>query len=403
MALALLVRNHCRKENIKLVALSVDHGLREKSENEAKQVAKWLDALEIDHHILTWTGHKPDTNIQDEARKARYNLMGQWCADNNIKHLFLAHHKDDQAETFLIRLFRGSGIDGLSAMEKVAEFPMLKRSDNYPKIYRPLLDVPKKRLDATLRQAGQAWIEDPSNENRKFTRVQIRELLKSSEIEGLDADRLASTAGRMRRVRSLLEEMTAEAESDYVIYNDFGYASLNSDFHKNMHEEISLRLLTNILKKVGGNPYPPRHHKLESLLHNLRQGQFSGQTLSGVILFQLSGDEIIFAREIKEIALETNISKAKQTLWDNRFLLDIGGVSGKIVPMNEQLVKKIVAKTPEFKQRLNALFAHHRLRDRIVPSLPCIIDLDGDLLLPDIVVRGLELHELNGFSVVFKK
>lgn len=403
LALTLLLQHFCQSRNIKLVALTVDHGLREKSEKEAEQVRNWLAAQDIELHILTWIGHKPNANIHDEARNARYRLMGQWCADNEILHLFLAHHKQDQAETFLMRLFRGSGIDGLSAMKTISEFPTAKTTGNFPKIVRPLLDVDKARLEDYLRQSGQEWIEDPSNENKKFTRVQIRELLQNSEIEGLNVDRLSATATRMQRVRSLLEEQTGTAESDYVSYSEFGYARLDRDFHKNLHEEISLRLLSQILKNIGGSEYPPRHQKLMALLDNLEKSEFSGQTLSGAIIFQISEGQIIFTRELKDVPLEINISKAKQCLWDNRYLLEIANVSGKVVPIDENALGHISEVMPDLKERFATIFEHHQLRDRILPSLPCIIDDTGKVMLPDFLLSALDTRDLDGFSAVFKK
>lgn len=403
LSLTLLLKEWCCTKNIELFALSVDHGLRAESKHEAAQVGTWLKHHGIDHHILTWVGHKPDTNIQDEARKARYSLMGQWCADHEVNHLFLAHHKNDQAETFLLRLFRGSGVDGLSAMEKVANFPAESGLVNYPKLYRPLLNIAKDRLEAYLLGKDQPWVEDPSNENRKFTRIQIRELLDGTDIDGLNADRLSATADRMRRVRSFLEDQTSAAESINVIYNELGYASLNCDFHQLLHDEISLRLLSNILKKVGGNPYPPRHHKLEQLLENLKQDDFTGQTLAGVMIFGSSKNSIIFSREINKIPIELNVSKAKRLLWDNRFLVSNGKISGRIVTISNKIITKLLDDYPDLKERLNNIFENHQLRDRIVPSLPCIIDLNGEIILPDVLLTKLGLSELNGFSAVFKE
>ena len=125
MALCLLLKEWCTTQGVNLTALTVDHGLRVDSRTEAEQVSRWMMEASISHHILSWAGEKPTTNIQDEARKARYQLMGKWCAQNNIAHLCLAHHQDDQAETFLLRLFRGSGVDGLCAMEKKQIFQQM--------------------------------------------------------------------------------------------------------------------------------------------------------------------------------------------------------------------------------------------------------------------------------------
>ena len=201
----------------------------------------------------------------------------------------------------------------------------------------------------------------------------------------------------------MLEEMTAKAELDYVRYNELGYAILTNDFYLHLHEEISLRLLSNILRKIGGRDYAPRHQKLEYLFKNLQMDEFSGQTLSGVMLSRVNEKESYFCREINDIEKEINISKSQQLLWDKRFLLKAGKNSGKVVPLSTEYIKIINNKIPDFKEKLNAFFDNYRLRDRIVPSLPCIIDHNGQVILPNLLIRELKLVELDGFSVVFKK
>lgn len=403
MALALLLKSWCSEKSIKLTALIVDHGLRQKSTAEASQVAGWFDALDIDNNILKWQGDKPNTNIQYEARKARFLLLGNWCADHDIKHLLLAHHQGDQAETFLIRLFRGSGIDGLSAMEKMAAFPVQVHEKNYPFLCRPLLDVPKEKLIQLLNEQAQPWIEDPSNQDVKYTRIQIRELLSSSEIDGLDEDRLSQTAKRMRRVRTLLEELTESAETDYVNYSEFGFASLNKNFITQLHEEIALRLLSKVIQVVSGGAYPPRHKKLEALYENLSSGDFQGQTLAGSMIFKCGEDEIIFTREIGAIDTSLYEAGAKALLWDNRFIIKSDAISGNIVPLSEKHLKTLSDQFPDFKEKLSAVFNNNLIRDRIMPSLPCIIGTDETILLPDMLADELNLYEIGGFSAVFSK
>ncbi|MBT6034915.1 MAG: tRNA lysidine(34) synthetase TilS, partial [Kordiimonadaceae bacterium] len=408
MALTLLLKNWCDERNIKLTALTVDHGLRDNSNAEASQVSKWLSELSIDHHILGWHGDKPTTNIQDQARKARYQLLGKWCADHDIKYLFLAHHREDQAETFLIRLFRGSGIDGLSAMEKMTPFPGTNFEKKYPTLCRPLLDVAKEKLVEVLNEHSQQWIEDPSNKDIKYTRIQIRELLRSSEIEGLDADRLSKTANRMRRVRSLLEEMTVSAETDYVSYSAFGFATVNRKFINELHEEIALRLLSTVIKTVSGATYPPRHKKLETLYEKLQgqdfQGQtFQGQTLAGSMIFMIGADEIIFAREVSAISKPAQITDGQTLLWDNRFLINLKDSSGTVTSISEDHLKKLSDELADFKEKLASVFKNNLIRDRIMPSLPCIIDQDETILLPEMLINKMNLEQISGFSVVFNK
>lgn len=158
LALAFLAAAWAAKRRGRIVALTVDHGLRKDSGKEARTVGRWLNDAGVAHHILTWKGPKPRTGIQAAARNARYRLLREWCRRQGILHLLVAHTRDDQAETFLLRLHRESGVAGLAAMPAISEEPDLR-------ILRPLLTLPKARLIATLQARKQEWIEDPSNKN----------------------------------------------------------------------------------------------------------------------------------------------------------------------------------------------------------------------------------------------
>ncbi|MBT5186833.1 MAG: tRNA lysidine(34) synthetase TilS [Kordiimonadaceae bacterium] len=399
MALCLLLKAWCASEGINLTALTVDHGLRENSHTEAEQVGKWLAEVSIAHHILSWEGDKPTTNIQDEARKARYKLMGNWCVQNNVDYLCLAHHQDDQAETFLLRLFRGSGVDGLSAMEEKADFPVNGNSINFPVLCRPLLDIAKSRLMANLKIWQQDWVEDPSNQNENFTRIKIRSLLKSSNIDGLNSARLSLTSQRMRRVRSLLEDLTEKAESEYVSYHELGFATLQANFNEKLHEEISLRLLSKILQYTSGGQYAPRHNKLNSLYENLKQDTFSGQTLLGCIVFSLSKNEFIFAREENSIDSRINVSDTELVLWDNRFFIN---KTENIHCFSQKTLILLKQEYPEIKDKLNTYFGHSILSKRIMPTLPCQINDEGKVMLPEKLALEIGMPKLNGFSATLK-
>src|SRR5262249_58959503 len=134
---------------------------------EARQVGAWLGARGIAHRTLVWEGPHPASDIQAAARAARYRLLEAWCAEHGYLHLLTAHHREDRAETFWLRLARGSGLDGLAGMSALTEHAQCR-------VLRPLIDVPPERLQERLRRAGQAWIEDPSNSNTDFARVRLR-------------------------------------------------------------------------------------------------------------------------------------------------------------------------------------------------------------------------------------
>lgn len=401
MALAYLLKHWCDNNNKSLVALSVDHGLRSASGKEAEQVGCWMAELDVEHHTLLWQGDKPTSNIQDEARAARYKLLGNWCVENQVRDLFVAHHQDDQAETFLMRLFRGSGIDGLSAMDVRAPLPF--GGNDGVTLHRPLLDIPKSRLIKYLKSIDKTWIEDPSNAQDKYTRIKVRELIASASIDGLNTERMAATASRMKRVKSLLDELTVEAESRFLSFDPLGYAVLDRQFCHEVHEEIALRLLSKCLKKVGGQQYGSRLSKLENLFDNLNAQDFPGQTLSGAMLFGNDEDKIVICREASVISDKIYITKPKQYMWDNRFVVDVGNRQGKILRLNGECISELKRSIPDFNERLCEHFGNAALRDRIVPSLPCIVTNEGNVVLWDHLLSILNHTDLDGFSADFKE
>ena len=181
------------------LVLCVDHGLRPESGKDARAVARWAKAAGLKSRILTVTGKKPKSDIEAWARTARYSLMGRALARHGLKTLYLAHHQDDQAETFLIRLARGSGLDGLSAMKRLSPFPVSGTEDLV--LARPLLAMPRAALRDFLKARGQAWLEDPMNGEARFVRSRIsRALLPGAGGRpGLSVGRFGSAAAHLAR------------------------------------------------------------------------------------------------------------------------------------------------------------------------------------------------------------
>lgn len=308
----------------RLWALTVDHGLREAARAEAQQVSAWCRELGIDHRILSWTGEKPKSDIQATARRARYALMHEFCSQNGIRTLLLGHQLEDQAETFLLRLGRGSGVDGLSAMAPAMDWMGVR-------LLRPLLGFSGQRLRATLNASGQKWIEDPSNQDPRFMRVRMRAALPEFEAAGISPARLVATAQRMRRVRAALEQAVYQLMASAVRWHPAGYAQLSLDGVFDVPEEIGLRTLARVLMAVGGQEYPPRMQRLESLFEWLRQRPVTGgRTLAGCRILPRSGI-ILIVREPVAIGAALTPSPDQSVVWDNRFLVSLlpsGDVTG---------------------------------------------------------------------------
>ena len=208
LALVLRLNDWAKQNGRRIVALTVEHGLRDESAAEAQYVAKLMAEFGIEHHILPWVGDKPDTGIEEAARKARYDLLAEWCKANKVRVLATGHHLRDQAETFLLRLIRGSGVYGLSGILPVSERGGLI-------IVRPQLDKTPDELRGYLRERGVRWVEDPSNQNQDFLRVKIRKFLpKLAQGIGLTEERLAATAAVLAETRAFIE-----AEVQKIIQN----------------------------------------------------------------------------------------------------------------------------------------------------------------------------------------
>lgn len=315
MALAILADRWSRARGGQVIALIVDHGLRDESVDEAALTAARLMAEGVRAEILRWRDDKPMTGIQNAARQARYALLDGWCRRHGVLHLAVAHHADDQAETFMMRLQRGSGPDGLAAMAPVRELGACR-------LMRPLLDFPKARLVATLEAAGMGWVEDPSNRNSKYGRTVVRDRL---EAEPQKAKGFYIATARFARARRALETATADWLARHAALNPAGYLRFSSDEWRDADEEIRLRVLASAARAIGGKAYPPDVSGLERLKAALQDGR--GATL-GRARFDPESKVIGVYREARNLPEPVALLPGTH-IWDRRFLITSkGGVNG---------------------------------------------------------------------------
>lgn len=256
VALMRLCAPLAREAGARLSVATVDHGLRPGSAAEAETVARWAADAGLSHRILPWTGEKPDAGLQDAARAARYALLAACAREIGAGALVTAHHRDDQAETVLMRLAAGSGIAGLAGMRARADLDGLV-------LARPFLDLPKARLVATCRERGWPFLEDPSNAAPRFVRARLRRIAPLLAAEGLDTARLARLARRAARADDALEAAAAAAFARIRI----GEAPLLLDARllRAEPEEIALRVLARALRAAGGGVGHDRLLRLEAL------------------------------------------------------------------------------------------------------------------------------------------
>lgn len=311
-ALALLAAPWAARRGGTATALVVDHGLSDGSDRAASHTLEWLAARGIACVRLSWEAAKPKAGIQAAAREARYRLLGEWCAENGVLHLVTAHHRDDQAETVLLRLAAGSGLDGLAAMPPVLE-------TSWGRILRPLLRVGRSRLRATLVSLGQGWIEDPANADPAFARARLRRSAGVLQREGLTPARLAATASRVAAARETLERETAALLARCTTVFPAGYALVDRRTLAAAPVDLSRRALERILGCIGGRRYAPRRARLEPLLDGLRgTGVMQSRTLAGCAI-RPSGGTILFVREAGTIRETVPAVAGGKTLWDGRF------------------------------------------------------------------------------------
>lgn len=285
LALMHLAARHAAMQRAALpMVLTVDHGLRPDSGRDARKVATWAEALGLEAHILVWRDKKPTSGIEAHARAARYQLMGAWMVAHGTPVLCVGHTQDDQAETFLLRLARGSGVDGLSAMTSRAPFPHQGFTDL--RVARPLLGLARADLRAFLAGIGQVWLEDPMNQDPAFERVRMRAAVSGLAAAGVSARRIAAAAAHLARAREALEQMTDTLLAQAT--RQAGPESAKSDILLDAAalgaapREVGLRALAAILMAVSGSPYRPRFEALERLFDRIVAGRLGrGATLQG--------------------------------------------------------------------------------------------------------------------------
>lgn len=286
-----------------LTVVTVDHGLRPEAAREAREVRQLAAELGLPHRTLRWRGAKPKTGLPAAAREARYRLLAGAARTAGAGHVLTAHTRDDQAETLLMRLLRGSGLAGLSAMAPLSERDGLV-------LARPLLDVPKSQLIATLRRAGIGFAEDPTNRDTAFTRPRLRALLPLLAAEGGDSRNLARLAARLARANAAVEVLADGAER-FLRLRDRGDApqvgvrSFEAAAFATLPEEVRLRLLLRAVNALG-HEGPAELGKVEALLSALDQAIAASlrrratgrsvlkQTLAGALI-SLAGGRIHIA------------------------------------------------------------------------------------------------------------
>lgn len=296
-----------KRRGVRIKAVTVDHGLRPESAAEARSVAGICQLLGVDHATLKWQGWDRSGNLQDQARRARYRLMADWALAEGIGVIALGHTADDQAETFLMRLAREAGVDGLSGMAT-------RRQAHGVVWLRPLLQVRRQQLRDYLTSKGVCWTDDPSNEDTRYDRVRARHALAALAPLGIDVAGLSAVAANLRGARDALEHQTriaaesvALVEAGDIIFDGSGFLSQPA--------EIGRRLLVHAIKWVSSAEYGPRGSTLLQAHRELLDG--SESTLHGCRLLRTKAGFRV-TREWQAVKDQTSMPDA---VWDRRWRL----------------------------------------------------------------------------------
>jgi tRNA(Ile)-lysidine synthase len=257
MCLVRLASTWCWENGVECIALIVDHGLRPESHKEALEVQGFLCKQNIKAEILRWNEQKPTRNIQHTARKARYQLLTDFCHAHGIKQLLVAHNQNDQAETVIMRILRGSGIKGISAMQAATRMHNIT-------ILRPLLNVQRTQIERHLRSIGWPCVWDPSNNNLVFDRIKARSILGSCQQMYQNTDvvgRLAAVAHNAARTETFISQHVETVWQQVVKSIEPDRLEIDNSIY-NLHEEIILRLLVKMIRHFSRVKAP----KIDALL-----------------------------------------------------------------------------------------------------------------------------------------
>jgi tRNA(Ile)-lysidine synthase len=380
MALCILLADWAKNRQQKIVALTVDHGLRKNSAEEALKVANWLATYGVEHKTLIWKGEKPLTGVQAAARKARYTLMATWCRKNNFMVLMTAHHLEDQVETFLMRTERGSGLDGLASMDSVVVLEGIL-------LIRPLLSMSRSRLRTFLEERKQIWIEDPSNYNLAYQRTRIRQLVEKLEIRGLYPARTLKLIDHLTVLRQQFSGVVSVFLERAVRIMPETYGVVHFEALKHLPYPILERVLVQIIAKLSGRIYPPRRQRLKFSIENIKSIKTIDFTLGGC-RFIVKGSKMIVCRDQRSVSIKQVIA-GNNFIWDGLFRVVISGpsgVTGKIGPLGKKGWVEIVEKCPELK----SIPIPHPVR----LTLPTLFDNDEVVEVPSLKYRSGGLKKL---------
>ena len=386
LALLFLMHEYSKKNNLKIISMIVDHGLREGSKVESIQAKKISEDIGVKAKIYKWDGSKPDSGLMTKARDIRYELLFKGCNNLAIKKLFIAHNFDDQIETYYMRKKRSIYNYGLSCMENIT-------LRNNILLVRPFLKIQKQILVNTCKANNLMWINDPSNSNPKFERVRVRNKLKNLDFK--KKIEMESNINLFKKKKKELDNFFENLLKDRHFFQSHGVFRLNRNrlilFEKSMQIEIIRR----ILKLCSGKVFYPSYKSSYVLMKKIFDEKVKNHTLHSCII-NILNNEIIICREHNKTHLNMNhvviVKPNEEKLWDYRFV-----VKSKFKMIR---LKKIDHENWNFIKEYFFSDFKRKLKASIIKSLP-LIKCEHNYLIP--FVSDRKKFEEKGIIFYFKK
>jgi tRNA(Ile)-lysidine synthase len=357
--------------NIYFEAITIDHKLRPSSTDEAEYVHNLCKKLKIKHAIKTWNGDKPKSNVELLAREKRYSLISEHYKKGDFECLLIAHHLDDQAETFFIRLFRGSGIDGLASMEAISALYGMN-------ILRPFLELHKDDLKKYLATKSIKCVEDESNSDEKYLRNKIRVFLNSFENKNEIIQRIGFAIKEINKSKQFINGEFEKYKVRLLKFNPFGTCLVSYDKLKKINNDMCLRLLAHVSMKISGNVYKPRLEKLkklqETIVNLIAKDKFR-TTFYGCIFEKCNDGFIMVYREYNSIGGDIKLVCNEEIIWDGRFkvklLVDEDNLSISHMKDGEftGFLRKVKKENPEKYKELREIIG---IQKNIFHTLPIV-------------------------------
>jgi len=379
LCLAILAQEWANNRGGKITALIVDHGLRKNSGKECKETQNILKKRKIFSHCFKWKLSKiPKKGVQEKAREFRYNIFEDWCFKKNIVHLLVAHHFEDQKETFLMRLNDNSNIYGLACMPKI----LFKKKI---RILRPLLDLKKKEIIKYLKEKKVNWIEDPTNVSSKYFRNRLRKILPKLEKKGLTDNKLKKILKRAQKERKKIENKLADWLNKYVDINSLGYALINFSSLKLLNKDDFIFIFSRILNMISGSFYVPKSKYVYNFYKKIKSNEtINHSNLGGCHIFFFK-ERLYVCREIFKKDRKQKINfQFNKIVWDNRF--EIEQKKNKNFLLKKELGKSVFIEQLQKDGWNEILLKNEKLKkefmipNKIILSLPAIKNKKSDVL-----------------------